>query len=425
MIHLKEFKVKQILAKHKIRVPRGLIVTPEQLITEPQFPWEGGIVIKAQVPFSSRYKKGLICIEEDRKRVFSASREILTCMQTFGRRDEILFEELVKGDRQYYLAIVSDPVTRGPLLMFSQEGGVDIENRSLMPDAKLARLSIDILDGMSKERLREFFTRSGLTRETLSQQLIHAALTLFEIYREWNCHFIEINPLLETRDGLCALDAKMEVDEDAVFRMNPMMIEFIEGTEGRGQTVFEKAASRIDQWDYRGACHFVQSDINAIRLRHGNQVKAFVGFNGVGTGVSLTAMDELVRRGFYPRNFCDTSGNPPASKVYRATRIILSQDEIQGYFFISCVSSQQLHHTARGVIKAFKEIYAESNGIPNIPSLLLFRGAWEEEARQLFEEHRLTHSPMLRVLGCESSERDAVMNFEELFEKTRYETQKT
>jgi succinyl-CoA synthetase beta subunit len=138
----------------------------------------------------------------------------------------------------------------------------------------------------------------------------------------------------------------------------------------------------------------------------------------VGTGVSLTAMDELVRQGFFPANFCDTSGNPPASKLYRATRIILGQPDLGGYFFISCISSQQLDNTARGIIKGFKERYPKTGGVPDMPSLLVFRGAWEEEAIDLFRQHGIA-GPSVRILGRESSERDAVRIFGELYERFR------
>ena len=79
--------------------------------------------------------------------------------------------------------------------------------------------------------------------------------------------------------------------------------------------------------------------------------KISIGFDGVGTGVSLATLDELVPLGFMPRNFCDTSGNPTASKLYRITRVILAQPDIEGYVFVSCLSSQQLDNTARGIVK--------------------------------------------------------------------------
>src|ERR1044072_1718487 len=89
-----------------------------------------------------------------------------------------------------------------------------------------------------------------------------------------------------------------------------------------------------------------------------------------------------------------SSGNPTASKMYRITRVILSQPDIEGYVFVTPLSSQQLDNTARGIVKAVKEIYPD--GQPNIPCVLCFRGAWDETALAMFEQHGIARSPLVR-----------------------------
>jgi succinyl-CoA synthetase beta subunit len=133
-------------------------------------------------------------------------------------------------------------------------------------------------------------------------------------------------------------------------------------------------------------------------------------------------MDELVPLGFYPVNFCDTSGNPVASKLYRVTKLIFSQPGIEGYVFVSCVSSQQLDNTARGIIKALKEIYPETGGQPNIPSVFCFRGAWDEDALRLLDEHGISKGRWVRALGRDATEREAAEAFAALHGRWQQET---
>jgi succinyl-CoA synthetase beta subunit len=128
-------------------------------------------------------------------------------------------------------------------------------------------------------------------------------------------------------------------------------------------------------------------------------------------------MDELVPLGYYPINFCDSSGNPVGSKLYRITKIIMAQPQIEGYVFVSCVSSQQLDNTARGIIKAFKELYPASGGQPNIPSILVFRGAWDDVALDLFREHGISDGRWIKVLGRDTTEKEAAGIFDALYKE--------
>jgi hypothetical protein len=97
--------------------------------------------------------------------------------------------------------------------------------------------------------------------------------------------------------------------------------------------------------------------------------------------------------------------------------VILSQPDIEGYVFVTPLSSQQLDNTARGIVKAFKELYLD--GRPNIPCVLSFRGAWDETALAMFEEHGIAQSPLVRLLGRDSTERDVAVAFRELHREWR------
>ena len=236
------------------------------------------------------------------------------------------------------------------------------------------------------------------------------AVKLFEIYRSGDCTLAEINPVAMTARGPVAADARVSIDDDALFRHPEFDLDERGEVGDRERTPLEIIAAKIDAHDHRGSAHFVQIDPDgSLAAAEG---KISIGFDGVGTGVSLATLDELVPLGFMPRNFCDTSGNPTASKLYRITKVILAQPDIEGYVFVSCLSSQQLDNTARGIVKAFLELYPDRN--PNIPCVFCYRGAWDETAIEMFHTHGLTKSPLVRLLGRDASERDVALAFRDL-----------
>ncbi|HVN30539.1 MAG TPA: ATP citrate lyase citrate-binding domain-containing protein [Thermoanaerobaculaceae bacterium] len=128
----------------------------------------------------------------------------------------------------------------------------------------------------------------------------------------------------------------------------------------------------MEKDDYRGTFYFLQ-------LRDGfSRGQRVVAFHGAGGGGSMMGMDALARHGFIVANFCDTSGNPPASKVYRAARILLSQPGVDGYFGTgSGVASQEQFHSARGLVKAFLEEPL------SVPAVVRLGGNGEEKAIEI------------------------------------------
>jgi succinyl-CoA synthetase beta subunit len=137
----------------------------------------------------------------------------------------------------------------------------------------------------------------------------------------------------------------------------------------RPPTELEKIAWEVEKHDYRGTFYFIQ-------LEQGfSKGDGVIGFHGAGGGGSMMSMDAVLNRGYKLANFVDTSGNPPASKVYRAAKIILAQDGLDGYFGSgSGVASQEQFHSARGLVKAFLELPL------TVPAVIRLGGNAEEQA---------------------------------------------
>jgi succinyl-CoA synthetase beta subunit len=143
---------------------------------------------------------------------------------------------------------------------------------------------------------------------------------------------------------------------------------------GHPPTELERIAWVVERDDYRGTFYFLQMRQD---FQRGDGVMAF---HGAGGGGSMMAMDALQRAGFTVANFCDTSGNPPASKVYRAARVLLSQPGVDGYFGSgSGVASQEQFHSARGLVKAFLEEPLA------VPAVVRLGGNGEEKAIEILQ----------------------------------------
>lgn len=415
MARLLEFEAKQLFAAAGMPVPAGdVAATPEdarRIASE----LGGRVAVKAQVPIGKRAAAGGIRLTDTADEAAAATEDLVGADLLGFQVERVLVEARHDISEEYYLAVFSNPTTRTPTVIFSRSGGTGVEDAAAEANG-LATLDVDLVDGVRLYHAYDLLGRAGVSRSQLVP-LAQIVVRLFETYRRYDCTLAEINPLAVTENGLLAIDARIGIDDDALFRHRDLGIEATEEVGDRLPTAFEEIAGKIDANDHRGSAHFVQIDPDGSLAREGGKVP--IGFDGVGTGVSLTAMDELVPLGFLPKNFCDTSGNPTASKMYRITRIILSQPGIEGYVFVSCLSSQQLDNTARGIVKAFKEIYSETGGAPNLPCVLCFRGAWDETALQMFEDHGIAQGAWVRLLGRDATEREVALAFRDLHTEWR------
>ena len=414
MAKLLEHEGKRIFAKAGLPVPRGEVADSPEAVVRIASAIGYPVVLKAQIQAGRRGKAGGVVFANDDDEALRLGRELLGRTLHGYAVEKLLVEEKVEVQRELYVSVFSDPSRRAPAVILSTLGGVGIEEAIAEGGSGIAIGEVDILRGVAPYWGMNLARRLDLDNKEVVE-IGKIVSNLYRVYREYDCTLAEINPLAVTPRGILALDARINIDDDSVFRHRELGLVESEETGDRLPTELELVAARIDVDDHRGSAHFIQIDPDGSIAR--SQGKVSIGFDGVGTGVSLTAMDELVPLGFFPRNFCDTSGNPVASKLYRITKVILSQPQVEGYIFISCLSSQQLDNTARGIVKAFKEIYRNSGFQPNIPCVFCFRGAWDETAITMFEEHGLTSSPWVRIMGRDATERDVARSFQELYRR--------
>lgn len=373
MARLHEYQGKALLAQHKIAVPRGReAATPEEarsIAAEIGAP----VMVKMQAWVTGRACLGGI------KKAATPDQAAEAAEGMLGRRvknfsvDWVLVEEQIKIEREFYAGVIVDDASQSPVMIFSSVGGTGIEQIAVEHPDKVARATVDVVRGLQDYQARDLARRAGIKGKLLNK-LAGTLVRLWATARDTEARAAEINPLVLTADGvLMAADCRITVDDYAVFRHKELGIEIAREMD-RPPTELERIAYAVEANDYRGTFFFLQLQED---FQRGDKV---VGFHGAGGGGSMMSMDAVLRRGYKLANFVDTSGNPPASKVYRAARIILSQPGLDGYFGSgSGVASQEQFHSARGLVKAFLEEPL------TVPAVIRLGGNAEDQAVEILE----------------------------------------
>jgi succinyl-CoA synthetase beta subunit len=375
MARLFEYQSKTLLKQVGIPIPEGRVAsTPEEArqiaesIGRP-------VVLKIQVWVTGRARLGGIQAAENPAEAEEKSRRLFGMKVGNFVVDKVLVEEKLDIRQELFAALVLDDTAKRPLIIFSLVGGTGVEEIARQHPEKVARKAVDVLRGFPEYEARDMLLRVGLE----GNLLVQTADLLARLYRvacENDARSAEINPLILTADDrLCAADCHIVVDDYAVWRHPEMGIEVAREFD-RPPTELEKIAYRVEERDYRGTFYFFQMTDSSPAEEN------FIGFHGAGGGGSMMSMDAVLNCGFKLANYCDTSGNPPASKVYRAAMIILSQPGIQGYFASgSGVASQEQYHSARGLVKAFHEERLA------IPAVIRLGGNFEEKAIEILQTY--------------------------------------
>lgn len=372
-----EYQGKAYLRQAGIPVPRGQVATSAAQARDVAAAIEGPVVVKAQVWAGGRGKSGAVRFAETPEEAEAAARDILG-MEVRGLPvREVLVEEKLAIEHEFYAGVVVDTAraVRAPVVMFSTEGGVDIE---AVPSERIALHKVDVLRGLRPHEAVNLVHALGVRGNALSR-LSDLLVRLYAMFRTYDCRTLEINPIALTRDGkLYAADCRMAVDDQAVFRHPELGVKLARELPGE-PSEFDLIAWRFEEQDFRGTS-FVMQMASPAELRKGG----YVGYHGIGGGAAMLGIDALNRVGLKAANYADTSGNPTAAKVYRVAKLILSQPGIEGYFLAGfLMANQEQWHHAHALVKALRE---ELPGRPGFPVVLLLCGNKEAESQRILRE---------------------------------------
>jgi succinyl-CoA synthetase beta subunit len=402
-----EYQSKKLLRSAGIRVPEGgLAFTPEEA-RQIAFKIGKPVVLKIQVWLKGRADLGGIRFAESAGEADAVAREMFGMKVGNFIVDKILVEEKLRIKTECFVGLVIDDAKKAPLLIFSSVGGTGIEEIAREHPDKVFQIPIDILTGLRDYEVRNLLRKAGLSGKLLVQ-LSAVLARLYKLARRYDARSAEINPLVITESDLViAADCHMAIDDYAVFRHPELDIEVAREFD-RPPTRLEKIAYHVEENDHRGTFYFLQMEEEIP------PEKKYIGFHGAGGGGSMMSMDAVLDKGFKLANYCDTSGNPSASKVYRAAKIILSQPNIQGYFASgSGVASQEQYHSARGMVKAFHEENLE------IPAVIRLGGNFEEMAIEILGTYLKDIPAPVEGYGRDDSPEFCAQRLEVLTEKNK------
>ena len=364
-----EYQGKALLAERGVAIPRGKVCsTPAQARAVAES-LGGPCVMKIQAWTTSRKAHGGVVFPETPDEVEREAKRLLKMRIGQFPVEQALVEERLAIKDELFVSISIDDAARAPVLLLSLTGGSGVEERA----DRIHRLPVDLDDGVDLDEIRSILADSTI-EEVFHVELVGAIAAAVRMAREVEARSVEINPLVTTVDGrVVAADCRVTIDDYAVFRHPELGIEIARELD-HPPTPLERAAYDIEQADHRGTFYF------ALLATTGAPDERTIGFHGAGGGGSMMSMDAVVAAGFTPANFTDTSGNPSCAKVYAAARIILEQAGIVGYFGSgSGVASQEQHHSAYGLAKAFRELDLD------IPAVIRLGGNSEDRAVEILE----------------------------------------
>ncbi|MEM2960933.1 MAG: ATP-grasp domain-containing protein [Candidatus Bathyarchaeia archaeon] len=396
MVRLYEYQGKALLEATGIPIPRGGVASTSNEAKEIAEKIGKPVAVKAQVLTTGRFKAGGIKFANNPQEAKSIASEILGKEIKGLKVEKLLVEEKLDVEKEYFLSItVSDSYKiRAPIILFSTEGGVDVEKVAEDQPEKVSIMQINYLRGFQSSDARNLISKL-MAQPYLVSAISDVACKLYDLFVKVDANTVEINPLILTKDGrVLAGDCRITLDDNSVFRHPEFAIELPRDML-RPPTELEKIAWKIEEQDYRGTCYFVQLIPNIEEIKKGG----YIAFHGIGGGASMLAADALLRKGLKLATYVDTSGNPTASKVYRAIKAMLSLPGIEGYCLAGAVmANQEQWYHGYAIAKALRE---EAKHRPGFPVLILIAGNKERETHRIIMEGLKGIPLSWELYGCD------------------------
>jgi len=367
-----EYQAKSVLAKSGVPVPAGKVATtPEEAVQVAQEMGGSLWVVKAQIHAGGRGKGGGVKLARTMDEVRQHASDIigmtLVTHQT-GPEGKLVNQVLIEAgqniDQELYFGIVIDRATSTPVVMASREGGMEIEEVAAENPDAILKVHIDPAVGMMPFQARQLAFGLGLQGKTVGKA-VKLMLACSRAFLDNDASLLEINPLMISKEGdVVALDAKMDFDDNALFRHKDI-------AEMRDLT--EEDPSEIEASEH---------DLNFIKL-DGN-----VGCMVNGAGLAMATMDIIKLAGAEPANFLDVGGGATQERVEAAFKLILSDPNVAAVLINIFGGIVRCDMIARGVIAAAENLKIK------VPVVVRLEGTNAEEGLKLLESSDLGLVPV-------------------------------
>ncbi len=356
-MNIHEYQAKEILRAHGVPVPPGEVATTPEEAERIAAEFGGMVVVKAQVHAGGRGKAGGVKLADDAADARDKAGAILGLEIKGLTVEKVLITPAEDIESEAYLGIVMDRGSQSDVIMVSSEGGIDIEEvAATNPDA-IQKLAVDARYGLLPHQA------SGLAfglydDPKLARQAARIISQLYEAYRAAGCTLAEINPLITTPAGeVKAIDAKMNIDDNALFRLPDVEAMRDEASEN----VYERKAR--------------EAGLSYIPL------DGDVGCCVNGAGLAMATMDLVKYYGGDPANFLDIGGSSNPEKVVTAFQIIMSDPAVKSILFNIFGGITRCDDVANGIVEATRRIDV------GLPIAIRLTGTNEDLAVEILKEN--------------------------------------
>jgi len=364
-VKLHEYQSKFRFAEYGVPIPQGKLATSPDDVFRIAKEIGGPVVVKAQVLVGGRGKAGGIKLAKTPKEAQKVASGILGMDIKGLTVKKVLVDPAAEIEQEIYLGVTTDRTARKPVIIASGEGGVEIEQVAADTPEKIIRQHIDPFLGVREYQARNLALEIGLSREHW-KAFARIADGLFRCYMASDASLAEINPLIVTGDDeLLAIDGKMVIDDNALFRQ-PSLAEM--------RDMDDEAPAETQAR---------QAGLSYVKL--GGEIGCMVN----GAGLAMATMDMTQLFGGSPANFLDIGGGAQSDKVAAALRIILADPNVNSVLFNIFGGITRCDEVARGILAALDEIPTD------VPMVVRLVGTNEEEGRALLADADMTTATTL------------------------------
>jgi succinyl-CoA synthetase beta subunit len=378
-----EYQAKEIMSAYGVPVPRGGVAGTAEEARKVAQDLGGPVVIKAQIHAGGRGKGGGIKLAQTPDEAERVAAQIigmtLVTPQTGPEGREVhrvLVEEQVAAQRELYLSVVIDNAAARPVIMASAAGGMEIEEVAAKSPEKIHKAAIDPASGFQPYQGRQLAFELGLDGDLL-RPAVQLMAGLYEAFAAKDCSLAEINPLVVTDDGrLLALDAKINLDDNALFR-------------------------RADEAALRDVAEEDTLEVEARALGINNYVKldGDIGCVVNGAGLAMSTMDSIKLAGGEPANFLDIGTVNDVERVVNAFKILTTDPHVKAILINIFGGMARVDIIAQGIVDAHKQMKVD------VPVVVRLAGTNVEEGERILSS---ADAPLIRAVGLGEAAQKAV-----------------
>lgn len=355
---LLEYQGKRLFADAGVATPDGEVVTDAGAAASVQERLGGRVVVKSQVPAGKRGKAGAIRFADSPDAARDAAEALLGTSVGGHVVHRVLVERAVPIVRELYAAVLNDAPSKSPLVLFSTEGGMDVEEVNARTPERVARLAVDIRTGLTEADAGRLLDGADLSTGTRAQ-VAATLVRLYELYRSVDADLVEVNPLAVVGGGrVVALDSKVSLDPGAL-RRHEDVVARVDGDQAAVETELERDAREL-------GVQFID-------------LEGEVGVLANGAGLTMTTLDAVTHYGGRPADFMEIGGDS-YTKATPALRLLLRKGTIRSLLVNFCGAFARTDVMTEGVVGALEELR------PDIPVFFSIHGTGEDEAIAMVRE---------------------------------------